>query len=97
MDDRQLRRRAEKAVRDVVKLAESYQSIGKEQFEAILGRVIEHVSNDTGTPPKQVAEKTEKVVKDMPHEYGSLPADVRLWESLAAYLYGKYLKELGSL
>jgi hypothetical protein len=33
----------------------------------------------------------------MPHEYGQLSAAERSWEAMIAYLYGKYLKELGAL
>jgi hypothetical protein len=95
MDEQRLTRQTRKVVQEIVKLAASYPSMGKKEFETILGRIIEHVAEDTGTGPDQVAVKTNQVLQDLPQEYGSLSAESRSWEALAAYLYAKYLKELG--
>jgi hypothetical protein len=95
MDEQRLTRQTRKVVQEIVKLAASYPSIGKKEFETILSRIIEHVAEDTDAGPDQVAMKTNQVLQDLPQEYGSLSADSRSWEALAAYLYAKYLKELG--
>jgi hypothetical protein len=97
MDKQRFTRQAEKLVQEVVKLVESYQKVGKKEFEIILGRIIDRVAEDTGKSPEEVAAKTNKVLEDLPQEYGSLSPESRSWEALAAYLYGKYLKELGLL
>jgi hypothetical protein len=44
-----------------------------------------------------IAQKTRKVITDLPNEYGQLPRDARSWELMIGYLYAKYLKELGRL
>jgi hypothetical protein len=97
MDDQRRAREAQKVAQEVVKMVESYQIVSKQVFECILSRIIEHVAKNTGTSPDEVAGKTSKVIQDLPHEYGSLSPEFRSWEALAAYLYGKYLKELGML
>lgn len=97
MDEQRLKRQTRKVVQEVVQLAESYEVIGKKEFEIILSTILEHVAADTGTSREKVAEKTDKVLRDLPQEYGGLNADLRSWEALATYLYAKYLKELGVL
>jgi hypothetical protein len=37
-----------------VKLAENYPSVGKKEFESILGHIIQRVTEDTGTTRDQV-------------------------------------------
>jgi hypothetical protein len=97
MGEQRLKRQTRKVVQEILKLAESYPSVGKKEFETILDRIIKHVSHETGTSPDQVAKKTDKVLQDLPHEYGTLSAEARSWEALATWLYCKYLKELGAL
>ena len=98
MDERKIRRETERVVKRVRRLMESHETIGKkESFEAILGQVIEHVHRNTGLSMEVIEQKTDTVLRDLPHEYGQLRAEARSWEALIAYLYTKYLRELGVL
>jgi hypothetical protein len=45
----------------------------------------------------QIVGKMGKVLEDLPHEYGQLDEESRSWNAFVAYLYMKYLKELGLL
>lgn len=87
----------EQVVSRIMKTVETYDQIGKAEFEAILGRVMEDVHGSTGIAFDRIAGITDKVIQDMPREYGQLSEDLRSWEAMIAYLYGKYLRELGVL
>ncbi len=98
MDERKIRRETERVVKRVRRLVESHETIGKKEFEAILDKVIEQVHRNTGLSMEVIGKKTETVLRDLPHEeYGQLRAEARSWEALIAYLYTKYLRELGVL
>ena len=97
MDERKIRRETERVVNRVLRLVESHETIGKKEFEAILDKVIEHVDRNTGLSMEVIGKKTETVLRDLPHEYGQLREEARSWEALIAYLYTKYLRELGVL
>ena len=97
MDERKIRRETERVVKRVLRLVESHETIGKKEFEAILDKVIEHVDRNTGLSMEVIGKKTETVLRDLPHEYGQLREEARSWEALIAYLYTKYLRELGVL
>jgi len=97
MDDRKIRRQTERVVKKVGRLVHAYQTIGKREFEEILGKVREHVQKNTGVSMQVIVQKTDKVVRDLPAEYGRLSEDSRSWDALIAYLYTKYLKELDIL
>src|SRR5712691_11241713 len=43
MDERRLKRQTERVVQKVLRRVQSYETIGKKEFEAILDTVIEHV------------------------------------------------------
>lgn len=95
MSDRELRREMERVVSRVMKTASQYDSIGKTEFEAILRKIMQQVEMNTRANPDRIVELTSKVIDDMPQEYGQLSEEDRSMESMIAYIYGKYLKELG--
>ena len=95
MSDRNHTRETAKVVKRVLKTAAKYDSIGKAEFEAILRKVMQQVQKNTGVEPGEIARTTDKVIEDMPKEYGQLGEAERSWETMIAYLYNKYLKELG--
>ncbi len=97
MDERKIRRETERVVKKVLRLVESYETIGKKEFEAIRDKVIEHVHRNTGLSMQVIGQKTETVLRDFPQEYGQLSEEARSWEAIIAYLYTKYLRELGML
>ena len=97
MSDRRQLRETEKVVSRVMKTVAKYESIGKEEFQSILHKVMQQVQENTGIEPDKISEMTSKVIEDMPNEYGQLSEEVRSWEAMIAYLYSKYLKELGVL
>jgi len=68
-----------------------------EQFEAILQLTMQQVKKNTGVRMKKITQITRKVIEDLPREYGQLSEADRSWETFIAYLYSKYLKELGKL
>lgn len=87
----------EKVVSRVMKTAAQYDQIGKKEFEAILHKIMQQVEKNTSADPDEIAEITPKVIDDMPNEYGQLSEENKSMEAMIAYLYGKYLKELGLL
>jgi hypothetical protein len=97
MDERRLKRETERVVNKVLRFMESYETIGKKEFEAILNKVIDHVHKNTGLSRQVIGQKTQTVVQDFPQEYGQLHEEARSWEAMIAYLYLKYLRELGIL
>lgn len=97
MDERKIRRETEKVIKKVLRLVEGYETIGKKEFETILDKVIEHVHGNTGLSMQVIGQKTETVLRDFPQEYGQVSEEARSWEAIIAYLYTKYLRELGML
>ena len=97
MDERKIRRETQRVVQKIIRLAESYETIGKTEFETILDQVIEQVHRNTGLSIEVIGQKTPTVVQALPQEYGQLPQEARSWEAMITYLYLKYLRELGVL
>lgn len=97
MNERNRRREIEKVVRKVLKLVHSYDTIGKKEFEVILYKIIEHAHKNTGIAMEIITQKTDKILQDIPNEYGKLSEDIKSWEAMIVYLYAKYLNELGTL
>ncbi len=97
MDERQIKKDTKRVVRKIGKLVAKYDTVGRQQMSEINARVMEYVHKNTGTGMGQIAEKMGKVFEDLPHEYGQLDEESRSWDALIAYLYMKYLKELGIL
>ena len=97
MKNRNHARDTEKVVQHVLKTVAKYETIGKAEFEVILSQVMQEVQKNTRLAPDIISGRTEKVIQDMPNEYGQLSERARSWEALIAYLYNKYLKELGVL
>lgn len=87
---RQVIKEVEKVVDSVMKIVGKFDEIDKEQFDEILGKVVEQVQLRRGLKLSQVASKTHDVMEAMPEEYGKLSEDMRSWEALIAYLYLKY-------
>jgi flagellar motor switch protein FliG len=97
MDERRLKRETERVVKKVLRVMESYEAIGKKEFETILDKVIDQVHRNTGLSRHAIGQKTQTVVQALPQEYGQLSEAARSWEALITYLYLKYLRELGVL
>lgn len=97
MTERQIRRDTEKVVRKVMRLVQQNDTIGKDEFEAVNRKIMEYVHKHTGISLELIVEKMRTVIKDLPQEYGQLDPSLKSWETLIAYLYTKYLKELGVL
>ena len=97
MNERKLRRQTERVVAKMLKFVEKQDNIGKGDFEAILDRIIQYVHKNTGVEIQVIAQKTGKVIQDLPKEYDRLDEDAKSGEALIAYLYIKYLQELGLL
>lgn len=85
----------ERVVARIMKTVESFDRIGKSEFETILRLVIQEVENNSGAEVDQTT--TNRVIEDLPNEFGQLPEAVRTHESMIAYLYTKYLQVLGVL
>lgn len=95
MKNRQHARDTEAVIRQVMKTVTEYDKIGKTEFETILHQIMEQVQKNTGMEPESIAQVTTRVIDDLPKEYGALSERQRSWEALIAYLYTKYLRELG--
>lgn len=95
--DRDQVRDMEQVVRRVMKSVEKYDKIGKAEFEAILGQVVQEVQKSTGFDRDRVSAATPKVIDDMPREYGQLSNEQRSWDAMIGYLYAKHLQVLGVL
>ena len=97
MDEQKMREDSENVVREVLKLINQNQPLSKQGFEGINRKIMEFVSQNVGVSMDQVTQKMAAVIKALPMEYGSLDEKMKSWEALIAYLYLKYLKELGVL
>jgi len=95
MKDRKQTRETEKVVNRVMKTVETFDQLGKSEFEIVLGKITQQVERNTKADPDRIAAVTPKILDDLPNEYGQLGDEARSWEAMIAYLYGKYLKELG--
>ncbi len=89
-------RELKRMLKRVLPLAPTDRPVAKADFETILAEVMACVHEKTSAPAEQLKQLTPKVLADMPNEYGGLPAADRSWEVLIAYLYAKYLRELGA-
>jgi hypothetical protein len=74
-----------------------YKSVEKSEFQAILNEILACLHENTKINIDAIAQKTNKIISDLPNEYGRLPEDEKSWEALIGYLYAKYLKELGKV
>lgn len=97
MMPKKLEREMNRVIRRLLPLVRKHPRIGKKEFEGILGELIHDLHLNTKIEADLIAQKTERVIRDLPAEYGTLPEDWRSWEALLEYLYTKYLKELGKL
>ncbi len=88
--DRDLRR----LVKRLLPLIPTDHAITKSEFEKVLDEVIACVHKKTGAGAERLRQATDKVLADLPKEYGGLPKRERSWPALITYLYSKYLREL---
>src|SRR5208282_1539149 len=97
MKNRDIANDTEAVIRRAIKLVRTYDTIGKREFEAVHALILQSVQKNTGIRMEDIAQKTDKVLQDLPNEYGQLDAASKSWDALIGYLYAKYLKELGIL
>src|SRR5260370_33612074 len=90
-------RETEWVVKRVKPLVPKSGIVEKKDFEAILDEIVMSVHRNRKIALDEVAAKSEKIITDLPHEYGTLRQNYQSSEALIAYLYAKYLKELGQL
>jgi hypothetical protein len=97
MKPKAVKRDMERVVRRVLPLVPKHKAIEKSEFEVVLDEILTCLHENTKIGIDVIAQKTTKVLSDLPNEYGRLPEDASSWEALIGYLYAKYLKELGKL
>jgi hypothetical protein len=94
------RKKRDREVRQVVQrvlpLVPSGRPVTKPEFEAIHAAVFACVQEKTKASAERLGRLTDKVLGDLPDEYGRLDERERSWPALIAYLYSKYLSELGA-
>jgi hypothetical protein len=87
----------DRVVRRVRPLVPKDKAVQKSEFKVLLDEILTCLNEDTQIDIDVIAQKTPKVITDLPNEYGQLPKDARSWEVVIGYLYAKYLKELGRM
>jgi hypothetical protein len=87
----------EQVITRILPLVPKDKAIEKSEFEVILNEILTCLHENTHIDINVIAQKTRKVLTDLPNEYGQLPKDARSWELMIGYLYAKYLKKLGRL
>jgi hypothetical protein len=97
MNQKAVLRDMERVVKRVLPLVPKHKAIEKSEFQVILNEILTCLHENTKIGIDSIAQKTTKVLSDLPNEYGRLPEDERSWKALIGYLYAKYLKELGKL
>jgi hypothetical protein len=97
MRRKRLERELQRVVKRVLPLVPTDRAVGKADFETILAEILRCVDEKTGAGAAQLGQLTAKVLGDLPNEYGQLPEQDRSWPALIAYLYSKYLRELGGV
>jgi hypothetical protein len=97
MESIELKREIGWTIKRVLRLAPKDRAFERREFEAMLEEIEACVCRNRGLNREAVRQKTSKVVEDLPTEYGPLPETMKSWEAFIAYLYAKYLKELGQL
>jgi hypothetical protein len=81
----------------VLPLVSTDKPVEKSEFEVILNEILTCLHENTQIDIDVIAQKTRKVITDLPNEYGQLPKDLRSWELMIGYLYAMYLKDLGRM
>lgn len=97
MKQGQIEREIGQVVQRILPLTRKHPSIGKKEFEEIHAEIIKYLHENTKKGIGLITQKTNRVLRNLPNEYGALPEEQRSWEALIGYLYVKYLKELGKL
>lgn len=86
MDHRDRVKETEQVVKRVMKTVRKYDRIGNAEFEIILGQVMDEVHGSTGIEEAQITGVTDKVISDMPCEYGQISEEQRSREAMTGYL-----------
>jgi hypothetical protein len=94
MRRKKLDREVQVVVDRVLPLVPSSHAVAKGEFEVILGEILRCVGEKTGAGVERIAQVKDKVLTDLPNEYGRRDARDRSWSALIAYLYTKFLREL---
>jgi len=97
MNEKNLEREIDQVVKRVLRLACKHSNINKKEFEGIHSEILQCLHENTGINMDTIVEKMDTVLNALSNEYGRLPEEQRYWEALIAYLYVRYLKELGRL
>ena len=97
MNGKNLEREIDQVVKRVLRLARKHSNINKKEFEGIHAEIQRCLHENTRISMDAIAEKMDVVLGALSNEYGRLPEEQRSWEALIAYLYVRYLKELGRL
>jgi hypothetical protein len=84
-------------IKRVTRFIPKDRSITKSEFGAVIDEILRCLHRNRKISIESLAEKTEKILTELPNEYGRLPESDRSWEKLVGYLYIKYLKEVGQL
>jgi hypothetical protein len=91
------KRELRQVVKRILPLVPSGRAVSKAEFEAIHAAVLACVHEKTKASAEQLGRLTAKVLGDLPNEYGRLEERERTWPALIAYLYTKYLSEVGAV
>jgi hypothetical protein len=97
MRNKQTEREMRRVVSRVLPLVPDGRRVVKAEFEAILGEVLACVQEKTGASDEQLRRVTDKVLADLPNEYGQMDERARTWPALIRYLYSKHLRGLCAL
>jgi hypothetical protein len=88
-------RELHRVVKRVLPLVPTERAVGKSDFEAINREILVCVQEKTGASDERLGQLMDKVLRDLPSEYGRLDTRDRSWPTLIHYLYTGYLRELG--
>ena len=87
-------RELHRVVKRVLPLVPTDRAVGKSDFEAIHHEILVCVQEKTGASNERLVQLMDKVLRDVPREYGLLDKRDRSWPALIRYLYSGYLREL---
>lgn len=88
-------RELDRVVAKVLKVVDAADAMDKQTFERLLDGVIVQVAKNRRMDIDQVAIATDRVIAEMPEDYGQLADEMKSWETLIAFLYLKYQQVLG--
>ena len=92
--DKRSDRELHRVVKRVLPLVPTDRAVTKADFERMLGEVMASVVQKTGVSGERLRQARDKVLADLPNEYGRLPERQKSWPVLIGYLYSRFLGEL---